>query len=51
MITLLPEKQGAFLRASISDVCNFACRYCATDMGMENHTPINLQAPFLSVFS
>ncbi len=48
MIALSTEKQGTFLRASISDVCNFACQYCATDMGMENHTPCELQAPLLS---
>ncbi|MDO5561142.1 MAG: radical SAM protein [Oscillospiraceae bacterium] len=36
---LLPDKQNIFLRASVSDVCNFSCRYCATDLGMENHTP------------
>ncbi len=49
MIQLLPEKKSTFLRASISSKCNFACQYCATDLGMENHTPICLRAPELNV--
>ncbi len=48
MVYLLPEKQGTFIRASICDVCNFSCQYCAADLGMENHTPTCLQAPLLS---
>ena len=48
MISLLPEKQGTFLRASISNVCNFSCQYCATDLGMENHTPVCMDAPLLT---
>ncbi len=45
---LSKEKKGTFLRASISDVCNFSCQYCATDLGMENHTPKCITAPLLS---
>ncbi|MBD5493389.1 MAG: radical SAM protein [Lachnospiraceae bacterium] len=48
MITLLPEKKGTFLRASLCDVCNFSCEYCAKDMGMENHTPKCIEAGLLS---
>lgn len=48
MVSLSPEKQGTFIRASISNVCNFSCQYCATDLGMENHTPKCLQAPLLT---
>lgn len=48
MNKLTPEKQGIFLRASISDICNFSCQYCASDLGMENHTPHCLHAPLLS---
>lgn len=48
MITLLPEKKGTFLRASLCDVCNFSCEYCAKDMGMENHTPRCIGAGLLS---
>lgn len=48
MISLLPEKQGVFLRASVSSICNFSCQYCATDLGMENHTPSCLKAPLLN---
>lgn len=42
------ERKGTFLRASVCDVCNFSCEYCATDLGMENHTPKCLNAPLLS---
>lgn len=45
---LSPDKQSIFLRASISDCCNFSCQYCASDLGMENHTPPCLNAPLLS---
>lgn len=45
---LLPEKQSIFLRASICNVCNFSCQYCAVDLGMENHTPECLEAPLLN---
>ena len=48
MITLLPEKKGTFLRASLCDVCNFSCEYCAKDMGMENHTPKCIDVGLLS---
>lgn len=48
METLSKEKKKVFLRASISDVCNFSCQYCATDLGMENHTPTCLKAPLLT---
>ena len=48
MIELVPEKKGTFLRASLSDVCNFSCEYCAKDMGMENHTPKFMKADLLS---
>ncbi|MDE6387434.1 MAG: radical SAM protein [Lachnospiraceae bacterium] len=48
MVYLLSERQGTFIRASIYDHCNFACQYCAADMGMENHTPTCLQAPLLN---
>lgn len=48
MITLLPEKKGTFLRASLCDSCNFSCEYCAKDMGMENHTPKCVEAGLLS---
>lgn len=48
MIHLLPEKQGTFVRASICNICNFSCQYCATDLGMENHTPHCLNAPLLN---
>ena len=48
MKKLTPEKQGIFLRASVSDICNFSCQYCATDLGMENHTPTCLRAPLLT---
>lgn len=48
MITLLPEKKGTFLRASLCDSCNFSCEYCAKDMGMENHTPECVKAGLLS---
>lgn len=48
MITLLPEKKGTFLRASLCDACNFSCEYCAKDMGMENHTPKCVEAGLLS---
>ena len=48
MNKLIPEKQSVFLRASVSDICNFSCRYCAADLGMENHTPKDLGAPLLS---
>lgn len=44
---LVPEKQSIFLRASISDLCNFSCQYCPSDLGMENHTPACLHAPVL----
>lgn len=48
MNKLVPEKQSVFLRASISNICNFSCQYCATDLGMENHTPTCLHAPLLT---
>lgn len=48
MIKLLPEKKGTFLRASLCDICNFSCEYCAKDMGMENHTPKCIDANLLS---
>lgn len=48
MKCLLPEKQSIFLRASVSNVCNFSCRYCAVDLGMENHTPKCIEAPLLN---
>lgn len=48
MNKLAPEKQGVFLRASVSDICNFSCQYCALDLGMENHTPACLHAPLLT---
>lgn len=48
MKQLSREKKGTFLRASVNDVCNFSCQYCATDLGMENHTPKCLNAPLLS---
>lgn len=48
MNILTPEKQSVFLRASISDICNFSCQYCASDMGMENHTPPCLNARLLT---
>lgn len=48
MVHLSQEKQGTFVRASICDVCNFSCQYCAADMGMENHTPTCLHAPLLN---
>lgn len=48
MKKLTAEKQGVFLRASISDICNFSCRYCASDLGMENHTPPCLNVPLLT---
>ncbi len=48
MIKLLPDKKGTFLRASLSDACNFSCEYCAKDMGMENHTPKCMKADLLS---
>lgn len=47
MKQLLKEKKGTFLRASVCDVCNFSCQYCATDLGMENHTPTCIDAPLL----
>lgn len=47
MKRLIAEKQSIFLRASISDLCNFSCQYCPSDLGMENHTPTCLQAPVL----
>ncbi len=49
MRCLIPEKQNIFLRASLSDICNFSCQYCAKDLGMENHTPKCLNAPLLTV--
>lgn len=49
MIKLLPEKENVFLRASLSDVCNYSCQYCAKDLGMENHTPICYKSQLLSV--
>lgn len=48
MEKLSMERKGTFLRASVCDVCNFSCAYCATDMGMENHTPKCLNAALLS---
>ncbi|ROR31658.1 molybdenum cofactor biosynthesis enzyme MoaA [Mobilisporobacter senegalensis] len=48
MKQLSREKKGTFLRASVSDLCDFACQYCATDLGMENHTPKCINAPLLS---
>lgn len=45
---LVESRRGVFLRASISDVCNFNCRYCAKDLGMENHTPHELNAGLLN---
>lgn len=48
MNKLTLEKQNVFLRASISDICNFSCQYCASDLGMENHTPTCLNAPLLT---
>lgn len=46
---LMPEKKDVAVRASISAVCNFSCLYCAKDLGMENHTPIDIDAPILTV--
>jgi molybdenum cofactor biosynthesis enzyme MoaA len=48
MIYLLPERQSTLLRASVSSICNFSCQYCATDLGMENHTPPCIKAPLLN---
>lgn len=48
MKKLTTEKQSVFLRASISDICNFSCQYCPSDLGMENHTPTCLKAPLLT---
>lgn len=48
MNKLTSEKQSVFLRASISDICNFSCQYCASDLGMENHTPTCLRSPLLT---
>lgn len=48
MKILAPNRQGVFLRASISSVCNFNCRYCAADLGMENHTPRGISADLLT---
>jgi molybdenum cofactor biosynthesis enzyme MoaA len=47
MKQLSREKKGTFLRASVSNVCNFSCQYCPTDLGMENHTPKCINAPLL----
>lgn len=47
MERLSMEKKGTFLRASVCDICNFSCEYCATDLGMENHTPKCLDATLL----
>ncbi len=47
MKQLSREKKGTYLRASVIDVCDFSCQYCATDIGMENHTPKCLNAPIL----
>ena len=49
MLLLDHEKKGIFLRASLSNQCNFNCIYCATDMGMENHTPPDIEAPLLTL--
>ncbi len=46
----MPEKQNIFLRASVCSTCNFSCQYCATDLGMENHTPTCLKAPLLKTY-
>lgn len=47
MRVLSDSMQSIFLRASLSDVCNFNCRYCPKDLGMENHTPKDINAPVL----
>ncbi len=49
MRSLKDEKQTTFLRASVCDICNFSCEYCATDLGMENHTPKCLNTKLLNV--
>lgn len=48
MNKLMSEKQSVFLRASVSDICNFSCQYCASDLGMENHTPTCLRSSLLT---
>lgn len=48
MVKLTSERQGIYLRASLSSVCNFSCQYCAADLGMENHTPPCLNAAALN---
>lgn len=48
MKMLSESRRGVFFRASISSVCNFNCRYCAKDLGMENHTPHELNAGLLN---
>lgn len=48
MIELSKERQETFLRASLSDRCNYSCEYCAKDLGMENHTPNKIHAPILT---
>lgn len=45
---LTPDKKDVAIRASVSAVCNFNCLYCAKDLGMENHTPIGTNEPFLT---
>lgn len=49
MLSLLPNKQNILLRASVCSICNYSCQYCATDLGMENHTPPCLESPLLNV--
>jgi molybdenum cofactor biosynthesis enzyme MoaA len=46
---LMPNKKDVAVRASISAACNFDCLYCVKDLGMENHTPIGINAPTLTV--
>lgn len=49
MEQLSNELKSIYLRAAVTDVCNFSCRYCATDLGMENHTPVELDIPVMAV--
>lgn len=49
MEQLRSELKGIYLRAAVTDICNFSCQYCATDLGMENHTPKELDIPVLPV--
>lgn len=48
LLTLTPEPDPIFVRASVASTCNLNCLYCPKKEGMENRVPAYLQGKDLS---